>query len=51
MGTTLINEPSIYGFRFGMALIVRADGNLEQQSLVVTILEYISPSHNSTQVT
>ena len=36
---------------FGMALIVRVDGNLEQQSLVVTSLEYISPSYNSTQVT
>ena len=29
---------------FGMALVVRVDGNLEQQSLVVTSLEYIGPS-------
>ena len=36
---------------FGMALIVRVDGNLEQQLLVVTSLEYIGPSHNSTVVT
>ena len=36
---------------FGMALIVRVDGNLEQQSLVVTSLEYIGPSHISTLVT
>ena len=26
---------------FGMALIVRVDGKLEQQSLVVTSLEYM----------
>ena len=36
---------------FGMALVVRVDGNLEQQSFVVASLEYIVPTHNSTIVT
>ena len=36
---------------FGMTLVEGVDGNLEQQQIVVTSLEYIGPSHNSTLVT
>jgi len=36
---------------FGMALVVIIHGNLKQQQLVVTSLEYIVPTHNCTIVT
>ena len=47
MGTTLRNEPSIYG----MPLVVRIHGNLSQQYVVVTSLGYIVLTHNSNLVT
>ena len=35
---------------FGMALVVKVNGNLEQQNLVVTSPVYICPSQTSTLV-